>query len=212
MSPLGLCRAFEGGPICLEESNMKLFKLNSHTFAVVTAIALAAVTAAPANGDLILDQESPVSNAYCFSGTSLNWQQEVVVGLDGPLAGFELYAWTPGSAIVYINAGAPWQDDVNEFEITVSPSSIGWFFIDTADANINFDVGDHFVIGLQGTGGGLKVGGSSPGPYPEGMLYVDGDIHVSPDYIDFGFRTYVPEPGSLFLLSLGALAALRRLR
>ncbi|MCK4872678.1 MAG: hypothetical protein KAS72_08135 [Phycisphaerales bacterium] len=181
----------------------------------VGAVAVGVLLAASAavNADPILDQQAPFTNAIYYSGTSLNWQQEIEVGLAGPLAGVELYAYTPGSAVLYINAGAPWQADDNDFEMTVSPSGIGWFFIDTSAANINFDVGDHFVIGIQGTAGGLKMGGSSPGGYPEGALYLGGSAYGSPNQHDFGFRTYViPAPGSIVLLSLLTPAVLRRRR
>ena len=170
---------------------------------------------APASADVVLDQESPNAGAsFNADASSLTWQQEVAVGLAGPLVQIELYANGTGSCEVFINAGPPWQYDAHDFVTTLVADSVGWKTIDTSGAGLSFNPDDHFVIGIQGLDTGLWLGGSySPpeGGYPQGQLWINESIHGDTDW-DIAFRTYVPEPGTLALLSLGALAMVSRRR
>jgi len=172
------------------------------------------IALAPANAQT-LDQESPNMNAsFNADASSLTWQQEVTVGLAGPLVQIELYVTTPGSCDVFINAGAPWQYDANDFETTLVADSVGWKTIDTSPAGLSFNPDDHFVIGIHGLDTGMWLGGSylpPEGGYDRGRLWLNEAIHDDTDW-DIAFRTYVPEPGTLALLSLGALAMVSRRR
>jgi len=131
-----------------------------------------------------LDQSSSNDNAInCELG--FHWQQEVIAGIAGQLTGVELYVETIGTANIYINRGAPWQSDANEYHTAFSPSATGWHLFDVAHLGLNFNVGDRFVIGVQGTGG-LWLGGNS-NLYP-GILYISGSEF---SYVDLAFRTYM---------------------
>ncbi|MCP4246005.1 MAG: hypothetical protein GY778_03055, partial [bacterium] len=98
-----------------------------------------------------------------------------------------------GDAVVYINAGGPWQTDPHDIELLFDPPGPGWTYIDATAAGLEFAVGDKFVIGVQGIGENLWFGGSSPspgGPYAGGQLWFQGSVYQGGQY-DMAFRTYV---------------------
>jgi len=136
----------------------------------------------------VLDQSSPSVQAInCNSG--LHWQQEVIVGITGQLTSFQLQVVTAGTANIYINRGAPWQGDANEYQTAFNPTAAGWHTFDVASLGLMFQAGDRFVIGVQGTGGLYLQGNSNS--YP-GRLYWNGDSY---EMLDLAFRTYVlPSP------------------
>ena len=183
---------------------MKIPKPNLSMLAPTCAILLAAAAVAPAPAQ-ILDQEQPL-HPYSFNGdaTWALWQQGITVGIAGPLVGIEIYVYEeggqpPGNAIVFVNAGAPGQSDPHDFDVYFDPSQPHWVYIDTSSANLDFDVNDEFVIGVQGTGEGFWFGGSSPspgGPYDRGALWSGGTIYQQGQY-DMAFRTYVGEAAVL---------------
>ena len=175
---------------------MRLPKVGFATLAVVGAIFLAA---APANAQ-ILDQVSPYMNAsFNADATSLNWQQEVVVGVAGTLVQVDMYVTTPGSCQFYINTGSPWQGDPHEFQTGLTSTTQGWVAIDTSSAGINLDVGDTFCIGILGGGTGMWLGGSYDPPfggYPQGELYINSNIQGDGGW-DLAFQTYMEETGGI---------------
>lgn len=145
----------------------------------------------PVPADMIqaLDQQSPCGNTWFNAdASSLNWQQEVKTGVAGQLTSFDLYVYT-GSTHVYINVGPTWQNDANDFDMTITATGDGWFNVDTSAANINLGAEEYFVIGVQGIDGGAGLCGDAfNGVYPRGRLFLNASEYV--DY-DLGFRSYM---------------------
>jgi hypothetical protein len=160
---------------------------------LATRFAIGATAAAEA-----LDQSSPNGDTD-FNGhhSGFNWQQEVHVGIAGKLTRVEIEVEIPGTTFFYLNVGAPWQADPNDFETTIVANSRGTYSIDVSSANIQLAVDDRFVIGIQGTDGEGEfwVGGTcEPGLYDRGELYIQADPLPPSIYwvpCDFAFRTYV---------------------
>ncbi len=154
---------------------------------------VAGLLAAMANAE-VLDQESPPMSAnFNMNASSLDWQQEVVVGVAGALVRIELNVNPIGSATLYLHAGAPWQGPPHPWTTTFSPSGNDWQSVDVRAANLSFNVGDHFVIGLQGTDQGLGLNGSyvlPDGGYPAGRLFLLGNNFADGGW-DIAFRTYM---------------------
>ena len=162
----------------------------------------------------ILDQVQDDIGAS-FNVETLNWQQEITVGVAGQLAQIDIYVDTPGSATIYIGAGAPWQGEPYGFVLDFSTDVTGWHSIDVSAAGLEFEVGDGMALGFQGTNGGLWLGGGyvgdGVGPYP-GVLWVNGIVYPIPGW-DFAFRTWVvPAPGALALIGLAGFMGPRRRR
>lgn len=183
---------------------------------ILFGLALGLMLPVMANALPVMDQVSNYSNTiFNADNTNITWQQEVMVGLSGHLTAIDLYAATPGKFNFYVNTGNGWQADANDFSLNgYNLQNQGWNSIDLSDANLHYNAGDTFVIGIQGIFDSTWVGGSSlPGLYPAGHLYLNDSSNLYWDYA-IAFRTYMdpisgaPLPASATVLLLGSLVSL----
>jgi len=167
------------------------------------------VVSAQANS--ILDQNNQPFGDLGLND-SLEWQQQITVGLGGILSGITLYTNTGiDNDTIRIGVGSAPFTGSWAFQTTAAIGS-GGTFIDTSSANIMLNPGDFFVIDVSGGPGCCNLGGSTL-PYSGGDLYLDLNGQFT-DYTSlFGysmaFQTYmnteVPEPGTLVFMGTGVL-------
>ena len=147
------------------------------------------------------DQSSPFGSAsFNGSTSSLVWQQQVRVGVAGPLEGFELELYGPLGAQVNvgIRVGDGWNTGPLAWQTTYRLTSVSaWerVFFDTLAAALVFQVGDTFVLEIWGNDTGTNVGGNYVAPpgvplYPE-QLYLNGPGCYADCGWRIGFQTYV---------------------
>ena len=122
---------------------MSLFKS-----ALCAALCLLAVGSASATP--ILDQQNTVMSSQLNGGSvAYAWQQGITAGLTGQLTTIEVFAFgTAGTTQLFVNLGAPWQSDVNDWS-TVALINPGWNSFDLTTANIFLHAGDQFVLGFH---------------------------------------------------------------
>ena len=157
----------------------------------------------------VLDQANdPFSAGLNGAGDTRTWQQGVTAGLSGLLSTIEISVGEVGTLDFFVNVGAPWQSDSNDFQNASLAVTPGWNSIDISSANILVNPGDQFVIGIHGveSTSALPIGASVDNRYPEGLLFLNGSDDPSVVHgLDMAFRTYVevPEPTTLALMGLG---------
>jgi hypothetical protein len=144
----------------------------------------------------MLDQHQDGAQDSSFNAVfSTNTRQQgVTTGISGLLAQIEIFTSGNSQLELFINKGAPWQSDTNDFSSTVSFTTSGWKNIDVSSAGLVFNAGDQFVIGIHGlNGNSIGVTTSSVNSYGGGQLYLNGTQVASGSY-DIAFRTFVGQP------------------
>ncbi|WP_157281327.1 MULTISPECIES: hypothetical protein [unclassified Roseateles] len=192
----------------------------SKTLVAKAATALGALVLAStgAHAAPVVDQANDVIGTVSFNGgaPTLTWQQGVVAGQTGQLTAIEVYfnAANLGAGIqFFVNQGAGWQSDANDFDAVLNGLVAGWNLIDVSSAGISLSAGDQLVFGFKGQSPGNfspSFTGTSGDVYSQGQLFLNGAVYAVPDY-DVNFRTYVeagrlPEPGSAALVVIACLA------
>ena len=164
--------------------------------ASVLLVALALGT--PAFAQRTVDQVSDYHNSsYNAAIPGLVWEQEVQVGISGPLAGFELSlnSYLPNdSATVELVAGPLSSLGAVLWSGQVGPRGINFddhVPVDVLAAGIVLQAGDWFTIRIHGDSQGMGFQGNAywpNDPYP-GAFYLNGTQVGSTD--NMGFRTFV---------------------
>ena len=177
-----------------------------------TFLALVAVLLSPAaaNADLILDQVNDAAQPTwgCYGGSNCEWQQEIIAGATGILAGVDLNFWLDGQFTINLWNSAPWNSGSEDYSETFIVSS-GWNYLDLTDALFSIIAGQSFTLGTDQTDG-TAIFFTDNFAY-DGNLGARGDACWNPCQYDMNFRTYVdtasvPEPGILALLGIGLAA------
>lgn len=149
-----------------------------------------------------LDQQSPFGNAWFNGGaSSLTWQAEVATGVAGTLEGFDLNitSTSPGATLdVRVRVGAGWNTGAILWSGTLTTAVGGnvWetHFVDVSSAGISLNVGDLWVIEMNGgTGVGIQGQYNAPPaqpPYPQ-YLYLNGPGCFADCGWRIGFNTYM---------------------
>jgi hypothetical protein len=77
------------------------------------------IVLATTGSEVVLDQAQEFENGSInLSSATLTAPQSVTAGVSGRLDHIEVFVLSPGSAELFINRGAPWQTDEDEFVTT----------------------------------------------------------------------------------------------
>ncbi len=100
-------------------------------YCAIVAIIVPLVNPAAAAPVVDQKQESATYISFNMHSSGLEWQQEVTAGVSGTLVGIEFFAHTTGSADFYVNLGAPWQTDADDYAATVTSGvTSDWVYVD----------------------------------------------------------------------------------
>ena len=142
-----------------------------------------------------LDQTSPAPNTFFNADTvTLVWQQQIQVGLTGPLAGISITATGPTAQFnIRVRSGAAPSAQPVLFQQLVTVSGTQPQFVDMTASGITFTAGNLFVMEIQGNGTGAFIMGDYVAPpgtpgYPQ-PLYRNGSAYGAG--YTLGFRSYV---------------------
>lgn len=155
----------------------------------------------------VLDQDNAPDNTGAIVGSdTYTYQQEVIVGESGVLAGVELFTSGAGDFNFAINRGAPWQTDADDFSMVVTATVAGRQYIDLTSANLFFASSERFVIEVQGIGNGPQGGFrfTPDNPYP-GSLYRNGTTSGGIFNNDLAFRTHMQQAGAAEIAGTGVI-------
>ena len=171
--------------------------------------------AVSAQANIILDQNNPPHNVGL--NDSLEWQQQITVGIGGQLAGITLYT-NSGSDTDLVRIGVGGAPFLGNYSfMTTATITSGGTFIDTSSANIFLNPNDLFTIDVSGGPGCCNLAGSTI-PYSGGDLWLNlggWQDYTSQVGYSMAFQTYantVPEPGTLVFLGTGVLGLVGVLR
>ena len=161
----------------------------SSTIRLILVLALLA-SAVSACASIVLDQYSLPNNLGL--NDSLEWQQQITVGIGGQLAGITLYTnTTPDTDTVRIGVGpAPF---TGAYSFTTTAHILnGGTFIDASSANIFLNPGDLFTIDVLDGPGCCNLAGSVI-PYSGGDLYLYNNGVFSDYTQQFGYSLGLPD-------------------
>jgi len=154
----------------------------------------------------VLDQESaPLTGSGILASAENGGneiQQGIAAGLTGQLVEVELYgSGGTGTATFFINKGSPWQTDDNEFATTIRVTKTGWFSVDVSPAQLCFNKGERFVLGIFGSSTRPWHLGTSRSRYAAGQMWQQIGVSAPARQEEsLAFRThvdaYVPSPAS----------------
>ena len=183
----------------------------SRLLGAVCACALISIFSLPAHSAVIDQVNSSGSASFCFTGCQ--WQQEVVVGVSGSLAGLDIYYSGIATATFDIWTGSPLQSGAPIYSTTFTTSGGGATHIDLSAAAINLSVNDSFTFGLSSVSGVTQILGSNSAT--AGGNYSAGDLHFGAETScfsdcgwDLAFTSYmspVPIPAAAWLFGSGLL-------
>lgn len=186
---------------------------------VFTSVVFVLSTSLDSRADIIIDQVGGGPNLIAAVNTSAEYQQEVTVGVAGDLVGIDLWSWGIGSntnpITVGINLGTGWQTDAADISRTFAPTAPNQrMFVDFSSTPLAFDVGDRFLITLEGitsSSGWVAYGNNDYA----GNSFFRNNVELASN--DLSFQTHmsvsaVPEPSTyaLFAFAAGVIAIRRR--
>lgn len=156
--------------------------------------------------DTITDQDNAPANTGAIVGSdTYTYQQEVIVGEDGFLAGVELFTSGAGDFNFAIHRGSPWQTGTPEFATVVTATESGSQLIDMSGAELDFIVGDRFVFEVQGVGNGPQGGFRSvSGNTYAGGFQRNGSAFGVTNF-DLAFRTHMTQVGVSTMPAVGTI-------
>jgi hypothetical protein len=171
----------------------------------------------PTIAGAVTDQAATlVTGGVNANASGFTWQQQVKTGLTGKLTSVDLFFQADPNAVLqsfsfFINKGAGWQADANDFSAIATPT-LGWFSIDVSSANINLTAGELFSIGVRGLGPSTGCCTLREGTYADGALYFaggpgfSGSVFQPGSGVSLAFATHVdavPEPSTYISMTLG---------
>ncbi len=151
----------------------------------------------------IFDQENLAISGGISGTSSVTWQQEVIVGENGQLAGVTLFTQGTGQFNFSVNQGTPLQSDADDYSTIVTVTENGAQFIDLSDANLNLNAGDRFAFKVNGINDGPSQGfRSTPGDSYPGRFYANGSLRTT---FGIAFATHVTQVGVSEIGSTGTI-------
>lgn len=146
----------------------------------------------------VIDQTNSPGNSTALNVTSsLEWQQEVRVGISGELVGIGLWSMHTGQVRVSIYRGRAWKSGTPAATLDVDVSTTAGFVnFNFESFHLAFNAGDYFTFSFSGPNGYTQFGGATHGAYPYGDLYANGN-NFNPWGLTFVTYMNVPDSPNL---------------